>query len=621
MGTMNRGLQHEQASKPANAAKPPVYLRPIAWVARTFFDSQLCTFIVDGKRFQMFIRNGTSLDDAVDRVANKYGGEVSRKFYESMNASQITKMRIGDASIDDSIHFFVGEKDIPLLSNDGQLIFPNSAEIKIGDGLNTFTFSKVDFNANPLTLSDMDSMYGEQGGLRLSSGAREILGRNRQNDPLKPADTPRDIAKSIGGAHADDRNTAIVVDSSLLLKLNYQTGELVSVSESTKEIAMAQSEQGWEYRPHTLLTEVTMNRADGTSWAQVTVLSSRNSTDLEEKIRRESQVRGCTPEVFVSLIAKERVERIGRSESFVRVDGYSSSSATRQISDERVVPFLSPFAGRTLPRVRFNEIAGSTEPQVSAINDGKRTSALERKLMDKETSARSKKGDVIVIPIRPNSKEPARANARDSIERVEILAPMKSDSIPNTSEDAKPVIQRPRPRRTARTRTTAGLKGEIAPRRGKDGAARRMAPLKRAIERARRWQARRKEEPKARERETGKKTNSRDPNSLERTVSINPRKSGNLKKPKITSSVPITGPKVRQTRKAEGKVRETTRPIEAPGIKRRKRSEERPARIDLGKRKKGKKLPESVLHRLLGFYASREKAKRKRKMGLLSAAA
>ncbi len=219
---------------------------------------------LNGRRFHTFIHEGASAEQLIEKVAKENGGGVAKVFYPEYGTHEIVAVKIGDqllvkgdpkrvsegdfsqfedadfvksAAISASfnskggIHFFVGSDGIPMTAGENeQLVFPNAEELRVSSNINDLSLSVVRYNADPLTLMDLDGMYKK--GTRISKAAHE----------------------EIKSAHGDDRTSKIVLTDTSVLILGRETGEIKTASEFASDIRA----EGFAYRTQYSLKAITI---------------------------------------------------------------------------------------------------------------------------------------------------------------------------------------------------------------------------------------------------------------------------------------------------------------------------------------------------------------------------
>ncbi|HID73095.1 TPA: hypothetical protein EYP38_04085, partial [Candidatus Micrarchaeota archaeon] len=183
---------------------------------------------VNNQKFSTLISDGATAQQVLAKIAKENGGGVAKFYNKKLGAHEIVAIKIGDHLLvkDDpklvmqsdfsqfdnpgqmkvmaleaagkskgGLHFFLGENGIPMAAGkDGELLFPNADELRLSGQSHTIFISVVDYNANPMSINDLNDMYREQGGLKISDAARQQLEHTR------PGKLDEDeIAKSHGG--------------------------------------------------------------------------------------------------------------------------------------------------------------------------------------------------------------------------------------------------------------------------------------------------------------------------------------------------------------------------------------------------------------------------------------
>jgi hypothetical protein len=196
--------------------------------------------------------DGASAEQVIESIARTYGGGVARVFNKQLNAKEIVAVKIGrnllvkgepdkiseaDFSQFDNadsvrkaalrsskqnkggIHFFLGEKGVPLgVGDSGELVFPNAEELRLKGDTGTIHIDLVDYDADPLTLRDLEGMYSDKGGIRFSEMARELVLSNLQE---------RDLMEGHGGVRSEK---LMLADTSVLI-FDIEGGEMKTAME------------------------------------------------------------------------------------------------------------------------------------------------------------------------------------------------------------------------------------------------------------------------------------------------------------------------------------------------------------------------------------------------------
>ncbi len=219
---------------------------------------------LNGRKFHTYIHEGASAEQLIEKIAKENGGGVARVYYPEHDSHEIVAVKIGSqllvkgdpkrvsegdfsqfedadfvrsAAISASysskggIHLFVGSDGIPMavLENE-ELVFPNAEELRVSSNINNISLSVVEYNADPLTLGDLNGMYRE--GTWISEAAHE----------------------EIKTAHGDDRAHKIELPDTSVLILGRETGEIKTASELGSRIRA----EGFAYRTEYSLTAITV---------------------------------------------------------------------------------------------------------------------------------------------------------------------------------------------------------------------------------------------------------------------------------------------------------------------------------------------------------------------------
>jgi hypothetical protein len=209
---------------------------------------------INGSRFSAYVRDGASAEEIIEKVAKAHGGGVAKAYDKELNAHEIVAVKIGRhllvkddpdkvsiadfSQFDDpdvmkkdtieashkskgGIHFFLGKTGIPVaIEKDGDLVFPNGEELRPSRDADDIHISLVDYDANPLTLDDLNGMYS--GGVNISEKARsQMLGQ------LKQELSKEKIAEGHGGM----RSEKLMLPDTSVLVLNMESGDIMTVSE------------------------------------------------------------------------------------------------------------------------------------------------------------------------------------------------------------------------------------------------------------------------------------------------------------------------------------------------------------------------------------------------------
>jgi hypothetical protein len=209
---------------------------------------------INGTRFSALVRDGASAEEIIEKVARQHGGGVAKIYNQEFKAHEVVAVKVGENLIvkDDptkvskadfsqfkdpqsvkeaairasqeskgGIHFFLGESGIPVaLGKDGGLAFPNAEELRLRGNTSTIHISLVDYNANPVTLDDLDKMYSKTGGIRMSSEAQQQMAR--------PFYIGMDEIKQAHGGMRGEK--LLLVDTSVLV-LDKDTGDMMTMAE------------------------------------------------------------------------------------------------------------------------------------------------------------------------------------------------------------------------------------------------------------------------------------------------------------------------------------------------------------------------------------------------------
>ncbi len=209
---------------------------------------------LNGQTFHTFIREGASAEQLIEKVAKENGGGVAKVYYPEFKTSEIVAVKVGDqllvkndpkrvAEADFSdfadsdsvkeaavstasnstggIHFFVGKDGIPMAAaEDDGIVFPNGEELRINSNIKDLSLSAVEFNVDPKSLSDLDSLY--KNGTVLSKSARE------------------EIEQSHGGVRSEK---LMLPDTSILI-LGRESGQIKTAAEFAGNIAA----EGFAYK-------------------------------------------------------------------------------------------------------------------------------------------------------------------------------------------------------------------------------------------------------------------------------------------------------------------------------------------------------------------------------------
>jgi len=215
---------------------------------------------INGAKFSALVRDGASADEIIERVAKENNGGVAKTYNAELKAYEIVAVKLGDHllvkddpakvseadfshfkdhdSVKESairasheskggIHFFLGENGIPVaVGNEGELAFPNAEELRLRGDTNTIHISLVDYNANPVTLNDLNDMYSKTGGIMVSDLAQEQIAQSRYLDK-KEKFTREEIKQAHGGMRSEK---LLLVDTSVLI-LNKDTGDMTTMAE------------------------------------------------------------------------------------------------------------------------------------------------------------------------------------------------------------------------------------------------------------------------------------------------------------------------------------------------------------------------------------------------------
>jgi hypothetical protein len=208
---------------------------------------------INGQVFSTLIHDGASAERVIESIARENGGGVAKVSNKELNAMEIVAVKIGrnllvkgepdkvaDADFSQfdnagrmrksalkaskeskgGIHFFLGERGVPLAVNEsGELMFPNANEFCImGAEAGTIHIDLVDYNADPLTLRDLNGMYSDKGGIRFSQMARELVLTNFQE---------KDLIEGHGGVRSEK---LMLADTSVLI-FDIEGGEMKTVRE------------------------------------------------------------------------------------------------------------------------------------------------------------------------------------------------------------------------------------------------------------------------------------------------------------------------------------------------------------------------------------------------------
>lgn len=216
---------------------------------------------INGATFSALVRDGASADEIIERVAKENDGGVAKIYNAELKAYEIVAVKLGDhllvkddpakvskadfsqfkdqGSVKESavrasheskggIHFFLGENGIPVaVGNEGELAFPNAEELRLRGDMNTIHISLVDYNANPVTLNDLDDMYSMTGGIRMSELAQKQMAQPFFLDRGEGF-TSDEIRQAHGGMRSEK---LLLVDTSVLI-LNKDTGDMVAMAEN-----------------------------------------------------------------------------------------------------------------------------------------------------------------------------------------------------------------------------------------------------------------------------------------------------------------------------------------------------------------------------------------------------
>jgi hypothetical protein len=165
---------------------------------------------LEGRIFRTFVREGTSVNDLIEKVAREHGGSVEKVYYPSLNASEIVSVRIGDVCLmksgTEGLHFYLGSSGIPFAALPSGIMFPNGDELRVGENTRNIGVDKTGDNFDPKRKEDFDQRYA--GGTRTTDAAQ------------------KDIEKSHGGA----RSEKLLLPKNILV-IDKETGEISTVSE------------------------------------------------------------------------------------------------------------------------------------------------------------------------------------------------------------------------------------------------------------------------------------------------------------------------------------------------------------------------------------------------------
>ncbi len=207
---------------------------------------------LDGRAFTTMIREGATTEELVQKVAKENGGGVARVFYPEFNTWEIVAVKIGgtllvkgdpkrvaDADFSDfadpegmrsaavsasrgakgGIHFSIGESGIPIaVTQDLGVVFPNAAELRVGNGTRNIALWTTEVNADPVTLADLNRQYSNKGGISVSEDAFANLAK----------------------AHGGTRSGTLVLEDNLLV-LDKDTGDIMTAAQYSlpKDIELA----------------------------------------------------------------------------------------------------------------------------------------------------------------------------------------------------------------------------------------------------------------------------------------------------------------------------------------------------------------------------------------------
>ncbi len=209
---------------------------------------------INGAKFSALVRDGASTEEIIEKVARQHGGGAAKIYNQELKAYEIVAVKLGEhllvkgdpdkvskadfsqfkdpqsmkeAAIRASkeskggLHFFLGENGIPVaLGKDGGLVFPNAEELRLRGNTSTIHISLVDYDANPVTLDDLDNMYSKTGGIRMSSEAQQQMAR--------PFYIGMDEIKQ---AHGGMRGEKLLLADTSVLVLNKDTGDMMTMAE------------------------------------------------------------------------------------------------------------------------------------------------------------------------------------------------------------------------------------------------------------------------------------------------------------------------------------------------------------------------------------------------------